>query len=111
MYKFSFRFVSLNKISEAVNKLNPKNTHRLMIDRSKLLKKIKTLLLFYVSFPFINALSSCSFPAGMKYADAWPAFKKDDKTDKENYRPISILLNLSEVNERLRYDQMYPFFD
>ena len=62
-------------------------------------------------FRFNNALSSCSFPAGMKYADAWPAFKKDDKTDKENYRPISILLNLSEVNERLRYDQMYPFFD
>ena len=52
MYKFSFRFVSLNKIFEAVNKLSPKNTHRLMIDRSKLLKKIKTLLLFYVSFPF-----------------------------------------------------------
>ena len=47
----------------------------------------------------------------MKYADAWPAFKKDDKTDKENYRPISILLNLSKVYERLRYDQMYPFFD
>ena len=27
----------------------------------------------------------------LKYADVRPAFKKDDETDKENYRPISIL--------------------
>ena len=47
----------------------------------------------------------------MKYEDALPEFKKDDKTDKENYRPISILPNLSKVHERLMYDQMYPFFD
>ena len=62
MYKFSFRFVSLNKIFEAVNKLNPKNTHRLMIDQSKLLKKIKTLLLlFYVSFPFQQCIIKLLF--------------------------------------------------
>ena len=47
----------------------------------------------------------------LKYADVRPAFKKDDKTDKENYRPISILPNLSKVYERLMYDQMYPFFN
>ena len=61
MYKFSFRFVSLNKIFEPVNKLNPKNTHRLMIDRSKLLKKIKTLLLFYVLFPFQQCIIKLLF--------------------------------------------------
>ena len=37
--------------------------------------------------------------------------KKDDKTDKENYRPISILPNLSKVYERLMYNQIYPYFD
>ena len=64
MYKFSFRFVSLNKIFEPVNKLNPKNTHRLMIDRSKLLKKIKTLLsLFHVSFPFQQCIIKLLFPS------------------------------------------------
>jgi len=44
----------------------------------------------------------------LKYADVRPAFKKDDKTDKENYRSISILPNLSKVYERLMYD---PFFN
>ena len=40
-----------------------------------------------------------------------PVFKKDDKTDKENYRPISILPTLSKLCERLIYKQMYPYFD
>ena len=47
----------------------------------------------------------------MKYADVIPIHKKDDKTDKENYRPISILPNLSKVYERLMYNQIYPYFD
>ena len=47
----------------------------------------------------------------MKYADVTPIHKKDDKTDKENYRPISILPNLSKVYERLMYNQIYPYFN
>ena len=55
---------------------------------------------------------SCSnFPTGMKYADVTPIHKKDDKTDKTNYRPISILPNLSKVYERLMYNQISPYFD
>ena len=58
---------------------------------------------------FNNALQSCSFPTALKYADIRPEFKKDDKADKENFRPISILPNLSKVYKRLMYDQTYPF--
>ena len=39
-----------------------------------------------------------------------PIHKKDDKTDKESYQPISILPNLSKVYERLMYNQIYPYF-
>ena len=47
----------------------------------------------------------------MKYVEVTPIHKKDDKTDKENYRPISILPNLSKVYDRLMYNQIYPYFD
>ena len=47
----------------------------------------------------------------MKYVDVTPIHKKDDKTDKTNYRPISILPNLSKVYERLIYNQISPYFD
>ena len=47
----------------------------------------------------------------MKYADVTPIHEKDDKTDKTNYRTISILPNLSKVYERLMYNQISPYFD
>ena len=47
----------------------------------------------------------------MKYANIIPIHKKNDKTDKENYPPISILSNYSKVYERLMYSQIYPYFD
>ena len=46
----------------------------------------------------------------MKWANITPVHKKDDTTDKENYRPISNLPTISKVFERIIYDQMYSFF-
>ena len=47
----------------------------------------------------------------MKLADITPVFKKDDSTDKSNYRPISILPNLSKMFEKCIYNQLSIFFD
>ena len=60
---------------------------------------------------FNNALSSLQYPNGLKYADVTPVFKKDDKSDKSNYRPISILPNLSKVYERIMQNQIYPYLN
>ena len=38
-----------------------------------------------------------------------PCFKKGDKSEKENYRPISILSNLSKDYEKLIYHQTTEF--
>ena len=46
----------------------------------------------------------------MKYAEVASIHKKDDKTDKENYRPITILPILSKVYERLMYNQIHPYY-
>ena len=44
----------------------------------------------------------------MKPANNTPVFQKDDRMNKANYRPISILPNLL---ERCLYNQLHPFFD
>ena len=108
--KFSFRFVSLNKTLNEVNKLNRKKASQATDMPVKIIKENKDVISFHVFHNFSNALSSCSFPTALKYAGVRPALRKDDKTDKENYTPISILPNLSKVYQRLMYDQMYPFF-
>ena len=39
----------------------------------------------------------------MKEADITPAHKKDEKCDKKNYRPVSILPSVSKVFEKVMY--------
>ena len=58
-----------------------------------------------------NALLSSQYPNGLYYADVTPVFKKDDKSDKNNHRPISILPNLSKVYERIVQNQIYPYIN
>ena len=60
---------------------------------------------------FNKSLELRKFPSEMKLADVTPVFKNEDQTKKENYRPISILSNLSKVFERCLYNQLSVLFD
>ena len=77
----------------------------------KIVKENVDIISHFPYHNFNNSLSCSTFPTAMKYADVTPIHKKDDKTDKTNYRPISILPNLSKVYERLMYNQISPYFD
>ena len=46
-----------------------------------------------------------------KLADITPVYEKDNRLDKENYRPISILTALPKIFERCLYDQIYKNVD
>ena len=47
-----------------------------------------------------DAISKGIFPDSLKIANITPAYKNDKPTDKENYRPVSVLPLLSKVFER-----------
>ena len=47
----------------------------------------------------------------MKLVNITPVFEKDDRTDKSNYRLISILPNFSNVFPKCIYNQLSVFFD
>ena len=66
--------------------------------------------MFLLAKIIINSLSCSNFSNCIKYTEVTPIHKNDDKIDKENYCPISILPNLSKVYERLMYNQMNPYF-
>ena len=60
---------------------------------------------------FNNNLTSL-FPEQLKYADVKPIFKKDSLNDKKrNYRPVSILSNISKIYERLLYKELETYFE
>ena len=58
-----------------------------------------------------NLVGKGLFPESLKTVNDTPAFKKDSRTDKTIYRPVSILPNLSKVYERLIYNQLSNFFE
>ena len=57
----------------------------------------------------INVVDNGIFPDFLKTANVTPVFKKGSRTDKKNYRPVSILPNLSKIYERLIYKQLSIF--
>ena len=44
-------------------------------------------------------------------AEVRPLYRNDGRADKSNYRPISILSNVSKIYERCLYSQKYHYFD
>ena len=55
-------------------------------------------------------ITSQSWPTEWKSSNVTPVFKKDDETNKTNYRSISILSALSKVYEKVIHNQMYSTF-
>ena len=46
------------------------------------------------------------YPDDLKLSEVSPIFKKKDDLDKENYRPNSALSHVSNVFERIMYQQI-----
>ena len=44
-------------------------------------------------------------------AEVRPLYKKDGRTEKSNYRPISVLSNVSKNYETCLHDQIYLYFN
>ena len=51
------------------------------------------------------------FPSQRKQANVYPAFKKDNKSDKTNYKPISLLSSSSKILEKIVYKRLYKLIN
>ena len=58
---------------------------------------------------FNTSITTGIFPEERKYSKVVPVFKQGDRTDLDNYRPISIIPVVAKVFERIVYDQLYAF--
>ena len=58
---------------------------------------------------FNDSVEKSNFPSSLKKANITPVFKKGDRNSKDNYRPASILPNMSKIFERCIFRQLYSF--
>jgi hypothetical protein len=71
-----------------------------------LLKKLIQTVIKPLSHIFNLSLSNGIFPNELKVAKVIPLFKKGEKSDPTNYRPISLLPQISKILEKLFYKRL-----
>ena len=108
---FSFQPVSIDKVKDIIKTLNTKKACPDGDIPVKLIKMNEDIFSRLIFQNFNQSLINGDFPHCLKQAEVIPVFKKEEKLDKSNYRPVSILPVISKIYERLMYDQMYKYFD
>ena len=78
---------------------------------TKIIKLNKDLIAKCIAENFNSCIDENEFPCDLKHADIALIHKKTDKSDKSNYRPVSILSNYCKVCEKLMYSQLYQYFE
>ena len=58
---------------------------------------------------FNDAIATSVFLQNLKNANTTPVFKKGDRNSETNYRPVSILPNVSKIYERCLYKKCQSF--
>ena len=106
---FSFENITPPEIEKEILELNPKKAAGSDSIPPKILKDGIGVIKSPLTQLFNISVEECHFPLDLKKANVAPLFKKDDNTNKENYRPISILPCISKVFERIMFRQVATY--
>ena len=75
------------------------------------LKGCLDILSQYFQKVFNASIIYSRFPNKLKLAEVSPAYKKDEISNKQNYRTINILPTVSKMFERVLYNQISSFME
>ena len=108
-HMFSFKRVTVAEMKSQLQHLNIRKSSPQKEIPSKLLK-LNIDLFCYPLIRLFNLYADANkFPDDLKLADVTALYKKDDRMNKTNYRPISLLPTISKIFERLIHIQLYDF--
>ena len=111
MASFSFPQATKDEINCILENINPKKSTGPDKIPPKWVKIAADILDSPLSEIINVSLSKNSFPEEAKEANVPPIFKKDSRTQKANYRPVSILNVFSKIFERWINDKMEPYIN
>ena len=78
---------------------------------TKILKLTKNIISKPLNKIINLSFSTGIFPDNLKIAEVIPIHKKDCKLSTTNYRPISLLSNISKIFEKLMHSRLYSFLE
>ena len=107
--KFKFRSLKPTEVYKILSKLkNGKATGLHMISNSAL-KGVKDIIAPSMADIFSASTEKKIFLDDFKTARVTPIFKREEKEELGNYRPISIISSIARVFEKLLYQQLHEF--
>ena len=109
--KFSFSTINEDIIINEIKNLNRnKPTTYNDIPAKFLIDNVNVCAPYqYITSIYNATVLHCTFPDLLKMADITQ--KKDETTLKNNYRPVSILPSVSNIFERIMYNQIWTFIE
>ena len=99
-----------NDIKRIICKLDPKKAHGHDMISIRMLKVSGDAIIESLFKIFKNCLKCEIFPDDWIKGNIVPIFKKGDKQNIKNYRPVSLLPICSKIFERIIYDNMLKYF-
>ena len=108
---FKLRNISVVDIRNAINDIDLPKGGGLCDIAAKLLKMCRSIGSAPICDAYNNSLSDKIFPEKLKNADITSVHKKHETTNKENYRPVSILPIVSKLYEKQIYSQIYIYIN
>ena len=76
---------------------------------SRLILDCADLIAPHISIIFNSSLANGIFPDDWKSARVTPLFKHCERSDIDNYRPISVISIIGKVFERIIYNQLFAY--
>ena len=76
----------------------------------KILKLSTPSLVDPLTTLFNYCIRTSTLPSSWKMSNVSPIYKKGDTSDKNNYRPVSVIPAISKLFEKVLFDQLYSLF-
>ena len=108
---FSFSQIGHDEIMKELNNLDTNKAIQNTDIPKKLIKENSDIFANFIFENLINCISHSIFSTSMKNAVITPVHKKGPKTSNDNFRPVSILPNISKIYERVMFQQMSEIFE
>ena len=108
---FNFSFVEKVDILKEIKMLQSNKATQNTDIPTKLIKDNADIFAEFIFISLNKCIEQSVFPSKLKLANITPVHKKNSKSSKENYRPVSILSNISKVYEKFMFKQMSEYFE
>ena len=108
---FSFSKVAKDEIFREILNLDVSKACEDTDIPSKIIKENADIFANFLHSSFNTSVTNSEFPSVLKQANITPAFKTGEKYSKDNYRPVSILPNVSKKFERCMFRQINEYMD